>query len=72
LRSRRAHAETGRSRWPESSRSAVAHDLVIEARRRLRPAIIDHCDEATARFKQAGRAELHGIHDLDTAKPATT
>ena len=31
--------------------------------------VIDYCDEATERFKRAGRTELHGILYLHAAQP---
>ena len=47
-----------------------AHDLVIEAPVDVAgQAVIDYCDEATERFKQAGRSELHGILYLHAAQP---
>ena len=47
----------------------TAHDLVIESPVPVTgQAIIDYCDEATERFKQAGRTELHGILYLHAAQ----
>lgn len=42
--------------------TTTAHDLVIESPVDVSgQGIIDYCDDATERFKQAGRTELHGI-----------
>ena len=49
----------------------TAHDLVLESPVDVTgDAIIAYCDEATERFKQAGRTELHGILYLHAAQPA--
>jgi hypothetical protein len=34
-------------------------------------AIIAYCDDATDRFRQAGRTELHGILYLHAAQPTS-
>ena len=48
----------------------TAHDLVIESPVEVvGQAVIDYCDEATERFRQAGRTELHGILYLHAAQP---
>ena len=49
----------------------TAHDLVIESPVEVTgDGIIAYCDEATERFRQAGRTELHGILYLHAAQPA--
>jgi FkbM family methyltransferase len=48
----------------------TAHDLVIESPVDVTgQAVIDYCDEATERFKRAGRTELHGILYLHASQP---
>jgi FkbM family methyltransferase len=49
----------------------TAHDLVIEAPVDVTgEGVIAYCDEATERFRLAGRDELHGILYLHAAQPA--
>ncbi len=46
-----------------------AHDLVIEPPVEVvGQAVIDYFDEATERFRQTGRTELHGILCLHAAQ----
>ena len=48
----------------------TAHDLVVESPVAVTgQGVIDYCDEATERFKRAGRTELHGILYLHAAQP---
>lgn len=48
----------------------TAHDLVAESPVDVSgQGVIDYCDEATERFKRAGRTELHGILYLHAAPP---
>jgi FkbM family methyltransferase len=48
----------------------TAHDLVAESPVDVSgQGVIDFCDEATERFKRAGRTELHGILYLHAAQP---
>ena len=51
----------------------TVHDLVLQTRLHISgDEIIAYCDEATERFKRAGRSELHGILYLHaTQKPST-
>lgn len=57
--------------FDEYGYAVTAHDLVIGAPVALTGReIIDYCDEATERFKAAGRFELHGILYLHATQPS--